>query len=109
MPTPADGMCLLGDAGILVPPLTGGGLYKALTNASGLVDALTAEAPLERALDAWSRVQVAQAQSLLAMGYDMEDAFIWNTIDLATASSEDCAAWFDRSIRIAPEFSYFAL
>jgi hypothetical protein len=38
----------------------------------------------------------------------MENAFIWDTIDLATETPEACAAWFDRSITIAKEFSYFA-
>lgn len=45
---------------------------------------------------------------MLALGNQMEDAFIWNTIDLAEATAEDCRAWWNRSITIPAEFSYFA-
>lgn len=101
-------MCLIGDAGMMVPPLTGSGVFKGFTNALELTEALASDAPLDQALDLWSAKQTKVAKSMLAMGIDMENAFIWDTIDLATESPEACADWFDRSIKIAPEFSYFA-
>lgn len=101
-------MCLAGDAGMMVPPLTGAGVFKGFTNAHDLAAALTGAVPLDAALAAWSAQQTQVARSMLAMGLDMENAFIWNTIDLATETPEACAAWFDRSITIAEEFSYFA-
>ncbi len=101
-------MCLIGDAGIMVPPLTGAGVFKGFTNARDLAEGLNADDPLDEILEHWSVKQTRVARSMLAMGYDMEDAFIWNTIDLATEPPEACAHWFDRSIRIAKEFSYFA-
>jgi len=101
-------MCLMGDAGMMVPPLTGAGVFKGFTNALDLVQAIDRDVPLPVALEDWSTQQTRVAQSMLAMGLDMEQAFIWNTIDLATESPEAVADWFDRSIRIAEEFSYFA-
>ncbi|WP_299730497.1 FAD-dependent monooxygenase [uncultured Tateyamaria sp.] len=101
-------MCLMGDAGIMVPPLTGAGVFKGFTNARDLTRGLATDAPLDDILSDWSAQQTKVAVSMLNMGLDMEDAFIWNTIDLATHSPQDCAAWFDKSINIAKEFSYFA-
>jgi 2-polyprenyl-6-methoxyphenol hydroxylase-like FAD-dependent oxidoreductase len=101
-------MCLMGDAGMMVPPLTGAGVFKGFTNALELTEALGRDTPLDEALSAWSTRQTRVAKSMLAMGLDMENAFIWDTIDLATETPEACAAWFDRSITIAKEFSYFA-
>ena len=103
-----DRMCLKGDAGIMVPPLTGSGGFKGFTNARDLVEHLSQGKPLDEALSDWAAKQTQVARSMLRMGYEMEDAFIWNTIDLATESPEDCAAWFARSVHIAKEFSYFA-
>ena len=102
-------MCLMGDAGMMVPPLTGAGVFKGFTNALDLAEAIDRDVPLAVALADWSAQQTRVARSMLAMGMDMEEAFIWNTIDLATQSPEACADWFDRSIRIAEEFSYFAV
>lgn len=102
-------MCLLGDAGVMVPPLTGAGVYKGFTNALQLVDALASEMPLRQALDSWSAEQARSARSIMAMGMDMERAFIWDTIDLAAETPKACAAWFEKSIKISSEYSYFAL
>ena len=101
-------MCLMGDAGIMVPPLTGAGVFKGFTNALDLVAGLERDAHLDTILTDWSDQQMRVATSMLNMGMQMEDAFIWNTIDLATESPENCAAWFGKSVKIAKEFSYFA-
>lgn len=101
-------MCLMGDAGVMVPPLTGAGVFKGFTNALDLVASLDQDLSIDDALSMWSDQQLKTARSMLRMGFDMEDAFIWNTIDLATESPEACAAWFDKSVQIAEEFSYFA-
>lgn len=100
-------MCLLGDAGVMVPPLTGAGLFKGFSNAVGLADALAQDGPLDAVLDAWSDAQMRAADEMLRMGREMEDAFIWNTIDLSTADPVAARTWFDDAIRIAPAFTYF--
>lgn len=101
-------MCLIGDAGMMVPPLTGAGVFKGFSNARELAAAITGTTDLNAALETWSQQQTKVAHSMLAMGMDMEKAFIWDTIDLATTEPEECARWFDRSINIAKEYSYFA-
>ena len=101
-------MCLMGDAGAMVPPLTGAGVFKGFTNARDLALGLEEDSPLPDVLAKWSDTQTRIANSMLAMGYDMENAFIWNTIDLGVESPEACAAWFEQSVNVAKEFSYFA-
>ncbi|WP_306259242.1 FAD-dependent monooxygenase [Pararhizobium sp. IMCC21322] len=101
-------MCLIGDAGIMVQPLTGAGVFKLFSNARDLAHAITENSDLETALEGWSVEQTRIANSILSMGLDMEQAFIWNTIDLAKADPQECERWFDRSINIAKEYSYFA-
>ena len=102
-------MCLLGDAGAMVPPLTGAGLFKGFENATGLGRALSGEgsSDLDAALDAWSDRQMQLADAMLEMGRQMEGAFLYDTVDLATASEAEARSWFDGALRIAPEFSYF--
>ena len=100
------GLC--GDAGVVVQPMTGAGVFKGFSNAADLVDALARHADVPTAVAAWSERQTAVARRMLALGNQMEDAFIWNTIDLAGATAEECRAWWNRLITIPGEFSYFA-
>ncbi|MET1416187.1 FAD-dependent monooxygenase [Roseibium sp. HPY-6] len=101
-------MCLVGDAGMMVQPMTGAGVFKGFSNARDLVDALGSGKDLDSALESWSIRQTRVAHRMLEMGHEMEQAFIWNTIDLAKASPEECELWWEKSIRVPEEFSYFA-
>ena len=101
-------MGLCGDAGVVVQPMTGAGVFKGFSNATGLADALARHADVPTAVADWSMRQTAVARRMLALGNQMEDAFIWNTIDLARSTAEACRAWWNRSITIPGEFSYFA-
>ncbi len=85
-------MGLCGDAGVVVQPTNGAGVFKGLSNAADLVDALSGHSDVPTAVAAWSRRQTAVAHRMLALGNQMEDAFIWNTIDLARATAEACRA-----------------
>ena len=101
-------MGLCGDAGVVVQPMTGAGVFKGLSNAADLADALACHADVPTAVAAWSERQTAVARRMLELGNQMEDAIIWNTIDLAGATAEACRASWNRSITIPGHFSYFA-
>lgn len=45
---------------------------------------------------------------MLALGLQMEEAFIWNSPGFAEATLDECKAWWGRSISIAKEFSCIA-
>lgn len=42
----------------------------------------------------------------LALGEQMEKAFIWEQLDYATAAEEDVAAWWKTSVTFPEDFTY---
>jgi hypothetical protein len=90
----------------VTPPFTGSGVFKGYQNVSGLLEHLQAEEELEGALSGWSVEQVRLADHLLALGDQMEQAFIWDPIDLRTAEADDVAAWWKAAVTFPEEFSY---
>lgn len=103
-----DRMALIGDAGMVVQPMTGSGLFKGFSNARDLAEALAETSDVDTALAKWSERQTRVAHQMRDLGNQMEEAFIWNTIDLETESASSCAVWWDRSITVPDSFSYFA-
>jgi 2-polyprenyl-6-methoxyphenol hydroxylase-like FAD-dependent oxidoreductase len=101
-----DRMCLIGDAGMVVQPFTGSGVFKGYHNATDLLEALDTHDNIDEALTDWSRIQVRTGKHLLALGEQMERAFIWQPLDFATADAESTAAWWKASVTFPEEFSY---
>ena len=101
-------MALIGDAGALAQPMTGAGVFKSFENARDLAKTLATVDNLEDALSQWSKRQTDVANRLLELGAEMEEAFIWNTIDFSKASNAEGRKWWDDSINLPYEFSYFA-
>ncbi len=46
------------------------------------------------------------ADRLLGLGEQMEQAFIWDSLDLATADSATTEAWWRASVSFPEEFTY---
>jgi 2-polyprenyl-6-methoxyphenol hydroxylase-like FAD-dependent oxidoreductase len=101
-------MCLIGDAGAVAPPFTGSGVFKGYHNVRGLLRQLDTSGDLDPALRHWSDQQVRFGERLLALGDQMEEAFIWDPIDLRTASTEDVATWWKAAVTFPEGFSYQA-
>jgi len=101
-------MCLIGDAGMVVQPMTGSGLFKGYSNSRDLAVALAGTTDVVKALEQWSSKQTQVAHTMHDLGNQMEDAFIWNTVDLANTSPADCKTWWQSKISIPDAFSYFA-
>ena len=99
---------LVGDAGVVAPPFTGSGVFKGYQNVSGLLAQLTATAPVDGALEAWSAEQVRLGDRLLALGDQMEQAFIWDSLDLAQADAASTEAWWHAAVQFPDEFTYEA-
>lgn len=107
-------MCLVGDAAVAIQPMTGSGAFKAFHNASTLVEALSSASSkatssaseIDASLEQWSARETALDDKLLATGYAMEKAFIWETIDLASASADAVRSWWNNSIEYPREYSY---
>lgn len=86
-------MCLIGDAGTIAQHFTDSGIFKGFNNVVGLVDALGQKRDVDGALGAWSAEQTRVGDRMLELGTQMEDAFVWNSPDLATVDAETGERW----------------
>lgn len=102
--------CLIGDAGSVVQPFTGSGVFKATNNAISLVDTLSTHLDdgIDVALGRWSATETDAALRLAALGEQMENAFVWEAPDLGSMSQEAATSWWTESITFPEDFSYIA-
>lgn len=99
-------MCLIGDAGMVIQPFTGSGVFKGYNNVKDLLIAFEENESLESALQQWGALQLGTAKRLLALGEQMEKAFIWEPLDFATADAETTSDWWKASVTFPDDFSY---
>ena len=99
-------MCLIGDAGSVAQPFTGSGVFKGYNNVASLLDALGRHDHLEPALDEWGAAQVALGDRLLALGEQMEQAFIWKPLDLTHADATTTEAWWRKAVEFPEGFTH---
>ena len=97
---------LIGDAGSVAQPFTGSGVFKGYNNVTGLLEVLGAHDDLDAALEEWGITQVALGDRLLVLGEQMEQAFIWNRIDLSVADAATTEAWWRTAVEFPEDFSH---
>jgi 2,6-dihydroxypyridine 3-monooxygenase len=88
-----NGVCLARDAGTVLPPFTGSGVLKAMTNATSLADALAASPTLHEALSGWSDSQRENTSMLMPLAEHLERSLVLDAPDLPAISSADASAW----------------
>jgi 2-polyprenyl-6-methoxyphenol hydroxylase-like FAD-dependent oxidoreductase len=91
-------ICLVGDAGAVATPMTGSGVFKAMTNAMDLTAALSADSNVDRALESWDRAQTEIGQRYLARSERMERALMWETPNLAGFDAAAAEDWYTHSV-----------
>jgi 2-polyprenyl-6-methoxyphenol hydroxylase-like FAD-dependent oxidoreductase len=96
---------LIGDAGMVIQPFTGSGVFKGLNNVRDLLGRLQTASSLDDALNEWSAHQVGVGRHLLALGRQMEQALIWNRLDFTTADAATTEAWWHAAVKWPDEFS----
>lgn len=101
-----DRICLIGDAGTVVQPFTGSGIFKGFHNAKELVSALEENENIDDALMLWSKAQAEGSKRILALGEQMEEAFIWKPHDFSTADADSTASWWKSSVTFPENFTY---
>lgn len=101
-------MALIGDAGVVAQPFTGSGVFKGYNNVKSLIARMAEHDRLDDALSAWDREQMELGDRLLALGEQMEQAFIWSPIDLAAADAAQTEAWWRGAVRFPDNFSHEA-
>lgn len=100
--------CLIGDAGAVAPPFTGSGVFKGYHNVENLLEVFDHHDDPVTALEEWDADQVHRADRLLALGDQMERAFIWDSLDLTTADAESTEAWWRAAVQFPDDFTYEA-
>ncbi len=103
-----DRLCLIGDAGMVAQPFTGSGVFKGYHNVKDLLQSLATHKNLDKALDDWETEQVKVGNDLLTLGEQMEQALIWNPLDLAHADKDATEAWWKETVTFPEEFTYEA-
>jgi 2-polyprenyl-6-methoxyphenol hydroxylase-like FAD-dependent oxidoreductase len=101
-----DNMCLIGDAGVVVQPFTGSGVFKGHSNIKDLITSMATHNNLEDALKEWSLQQVETGKKLLAYGEQLEKAFIWEPMNFSEAEEKDVARWFKQAVTAPGEFNF---
>jgi 2-polyprenyl-6-methoxyphenol hydroxylase-like FAD-dependent oxidoreductase len=104
-PVPAyhhNRLCLLGDAGAVLPPFTASGVLKAMTNATELADALAADEPLDQALSGWSDSQQRLAGPVWQRAEYIERHLVFDVPDLFSMSTTDANAWMRQAYATVP-------
>jgi 2-polyprenyl-6-methoxyphenol hydroxylase-like FAD-dependent oxidoreductase len=86
-------VCLVGDAGTLFPPFTGSGVFKAISNAVELADALAAEPNVHDALAAWNNGQLQHAATFGQAADRFERSLIFSMPDLVSMTDDEFTAW----------------
>ena len=100
------GMCLIGDAGTVAQPFTGSGVFKGYNNVKDLLEVLDRHDELDAALSEWGAAQVALGRRLLALGEQMEQAFIWDWPDLSEADAMTTEAWWRSAVEFPEDFTH---
>jgi len=93
---------------MVAQPFTGSGVFKGYNNIKDLLQALNASESIDTALQYWGSEQVRMGNRLLGLGEQMEQAFIWNLLDLATADAAATESWWKQAVTFPEEFTYAA-
>lgn len=101
-----DRICLIGDAGIVVQPFTGSGVFKGYNNVKDLISSIKTHDTLDDALQEWNEKQLKTGKRLLALGEQMEKAFIWEQPDFSNINEEEASIWWKESVSFPEEFNY---
>jgi 2-polyprenyl-6-methoxyphenol hydroxylase-like FAD-dependent oxidoreductase len=101
-----DRICLIGDAGSVIPPFTGSGVFKGVNNAIDLKKALQHREDLDSALDNWSRTQAETGHRVAILGEQMEKAWIWAAADFSEMDPVTTEAWWKSAVTFPEEFTY---
>ena len=88
-----DRLCLVGDAGAVFPPFTASGVFKAMANATSLVDAIAGAPAVDDALSRWSEAQLQVAARVLPIAERIERSHVFEMPDLTTMPTAATNDW----------------
>jgi len=88
-----DRLCLVGDAGTVLPPFAGSGVLRAVASATSLRDALAGAPAVDDALRRWSEAQRQVAAQVIPIAEGIERSYVFGMPDLTTMPTTATNAW----------------
>src|SRR6185437_5402897 len=88
-----DRLCLVGDAGTVLPPFAGSGVLRAVASATSLRDALAGAAVVDDALRRWSEAQLQVAAQAIPNAESIERSYVFGMPDLTTMPATAANDW----------------
>jgi 2-polyprenyl-6-methoxyphenol hydroxylase-like FAD-dependent oxidoreductase len=88
-----DRLCVVGDAGTVLPPFAGNGVLRAVASAVSLRDALADAPAVDAALRRWSEAQLQVAGQLIPYAEGIERSYVFGMPDLAAMPATATNDW----------------
>jgi 2-polyprenyl-6-methoxyphenol hydroxylase-like FAD-dependent oxidoreductase len=88
-----DRLCVVGDAGTVLPPFAGVGVLRAVASAVSLRDALADAPAVDAALRRWSEAQLQVAGQLIPNAEGIERSYVFRMPDLAAMPAATTNDW----------------
>ena len=88
-----DRLCLVGDAGTMVPPFAGSGVLRAVTSAASLADALADESATDDGLRQWSDAQLQAAAQVIPNIEGFERRYVFGMPDFTAMPAAEANDW----------------
>ena len=88
-----DRLCVVGDAGTMLPPFAGGGVLRAVASAVSLRDALAGAPATNAALRRWSEAQLHVAAQLIPNAETIERDYVFGMPDFAAMPAPATNDW----------------
>src|SRR5262249_15277258 len=95
-------LCLVGDAGTVLPPFAGIGVVRAIASVASLVDAIADASAIEDALRRWSDAQLQAAADVIPNAEAIERNYIFDMPDFTTMPTAETNDWMSAAFAGLP-------
>jgi 2-polyprenyl-6-methoxyphenol hydroxylase-like FAD-dependent oxidoreductase len=95
-------LCLVGDAGTVLPPFAGGGVLRAIASVASLVDAVADASAIDDALRRWSDAQLQAVADVIPNAEAIERSYVFDMPDLTTMPTAATNDWMSAAFAGLP-------
>jgi 2-polyprenyl-6-methoxyphenol hydroxylase-like FAD-dependent oxidoreductase len=95
-------LCLVGDAGTVLPPFAGGGVLRAIASVASLVHAVADPSAIDDSLRRWNDAQLQAAADLIPIAEAIERSYIIDMPDLTTMPTAATNDWMSAAFAGLP-------
>jgi 2-polyprenyl-6-methoxyphenol hydroxylase-like FAD-dependent oxidoreductase len=95
-------LCLVGDAGTVLPPFAGNGVLRAIASVATLVDAVADASAIDAALRRWSDAQLQATADVIPNAEAIERSYVLDMPDLTTMPTAATNDWMSTAFAGLP-------